>query len=119
MFKDANDQNTILTWALRAVGTILMLIGFVLIFAPLGTLASIVPVLGNLVGAGTAVMALLLTLTVAPLVVAIAWLAVRPLLGGGLLCRRCTLRRAHRHRPAPTPNRLSGRSLPTRLTAPA
>ena len=105
MFKDANDQNRMITWLVRAGGAVLMLVGFTLFFAPLGTLASIIPFLGNLVGAGTFVMALLLTLTLAPLVIAIAWLAVRPLLGGGLLAGAAVFAvltvMALRRRPAP------------------
>lgn len=84
MFKQAESENAILTWIVRGVALLAMLIGFALILAPLSTLASVVPFLGSLVGAGTGLMALVLTLALGPLMIAIAWFAVRPLMAIGV-----------------------------------
>lgn len=85
MFQEAQDDNVFMTWALRIVGVVVMLIGFILLMKPLSVFASVLPFLGDLVGLGTGLVALLLTLVLAPLVIALAWIAVRPLLGGGIL----------------------------------
>lgn len=79
------DDNRILAWILRAVGMVFLLVGFVLLFAPVNLLASYVPILGSLVGGATFVMALAATLLVGPAVMAVAWLAYRPLLAGGIV----------------------------------
>jgi len=85
MFKHAQDENRIFAWILRIVGFFLMFIGFALIFKPLSVLADVLPFLGDLVGAGTGLVAFVLALVSSFTVIAIAWLAVRPLFGGTLL----------------------------------
>ena len=85
MFKEAMDDNKLLTWGLRLVGVVLMWIGFSLIMKPAAVLVSVLPFLEGIVGAGVALVGLLLTVIITPIVIAIAWLAVRPLIGGGLL----------------------------------
>jgi hypothetical protein len=73
--------NAMFTWFMRAIGGIVMLVGFCLLLWPLSALGSLVPFLGEVIGDGIFVLGVLLTLIVAPLVIAIAWLVVRPLLG--------------------------------------
>ncbi len=85
MFQEAQDANAVMTWILRAVGVVLVLVGFLLIFAPLAVLADVLPILGSIVGAGTFLLSLLLTMLVAPLVIGLAWLWYRPLIGIGVL----------------------------------
>jgi hypothetical protein len=85
MFKHAQDENRMLAWLIRLGGFVLMFIGFALIFKPLSVLADVVPFLGGIVGAGTGLVAFLLAAAGTALTIAIAWLAVRPLLGGALL----------------------------------
>lgn len=85
MFKDAQDSNRVLTWILRLVGFIALIIGFYLILAPLAVFASIIPFLGSVVEAGAGLAAFLMALVVGIPVIAIAWLAVRPLLAGALI----------------------------------
>jgi hypothetical protein len=58
-------------------------IGFALVLSPLSVLASVIPFLGSLVGAGAGPTALVLTLALGPLTIAIAWFAVRPLMAIG------------------------------------
>lgn len=85
MFKHAEDANRMLTWILRAVGFVVLAIGFNMILAPLAVVADVVPFIGSLVGAGTFVAALLLAVPVWCVTVALAWLFYRPLIGIGLL----------------------------------
>lgn len=91
MFKQAQDENRMWTWIIRAGGTLGMFIGFCLMMGPIGVLADVIPVLGDVVEAGIGVVALLMTAILAPLVIAIAWFVYRPLvavivlvLGGAL-----------------------------------
>ena len=85
MFRDAQEDNALFTWILRAAGVVVMLIGFALLMAPLKVLADVIPPLGALVGFGTGLVAMILTLVLAPTIIAVAWLFYRPLLAIGIL----------------------------------
>jgi hypothetical protein len=85
MVADARKTASLWTWILRGAGTLLMFIGFTLFFGPLATLASILPFLGSLVRGAGAAFAFVLTVPIALVTIAIAWIAFRPLIGGGLL----------------------------------
>jgi hypothetical protein len=79
IFAQMESDNTVFTWILRAVGTVLVLIGFSVFFAPISVLADFLPFLGDIVGFGTVFLAFSLTFVVVPVTIAIAWLAFRPL----------------------------------------
>jgi len=85
MFAAAEEDNAILTWLLRVAGALVIFFAFTLLFAPLKVVADIIPPLGWLVGFGTGVLAAMLTLVLAPFIIAIAWLTFRPLLAGGII----------------------------------
>jgi hypothetical protein len=85
MFATAQKNNTIMTWVLRGVGALLMFIGFTLLFKPLSVFADLLPIAGNIVGAGTGLIAFLLTVVISFSVIAFAWIFYRPLLGVPLL----------------------------------
>ncbi|WP_207540191.1 TMEM43 family protein [Sabulicella rubraurantiaca] len=85
MIQAAEQFNQILTWILRAAGLVVMFLGFMLIFGPLSVFASVIPPLGALVGFAAGLAALLLTALFGPLVIAVAWFAYRPLVGGLVL----------------------------------
>lgn len=85
MFAQAQSENRVLTWILRLIGTVLMFVGFALIFRPLAVLGDVVPIIGSILGAGTALAALVLTMVVAPLVIAFAWFFFRPLVSVAVL----------------------------------
>ncbi|MGH8048778.1 MAG: TMEM43 family protein, partial [Chthoniobacterales bacterium] len=85
MLAHAQAENNILTWVLRLAGLVVMWIGFALIFKPLSVIADVIPFLGSIVGAGGGLVALLISMVVTFITIAIAWLVVRPLLGGSLL----------------------------------
>jgi hypothetical protein len=79
MFKAAEADNRMLTWILRAVGIVLMYVGWALVGGPISVLGSVVPLIGDVLGAGVGLLAFLMTAIVVPVVIAIAWLWYRPL----------------------------------------
>lgn len=81
MFAAAHASNRLLTWGLRLLGFVLMLFGFSLLFRPLSVLADVVPLIGDIVGVGTDIVALLLSLSISLLVISVAWIFYRPLVG--------------------------------------
>jgi hypothetical protein len=80
MFKQAQDENTMITWLIRAGGLVALFIGFKLTMMIFGVLGDVVPFIGSLIGGGTSIIAGVLTLILGPLVIAIGWFAYRPLL---------------------------------------
>jgi hypothetical protein len=78
LFKEAQDDNRLWAWLIRGGGFVLMFFGFALIMRPFVVLADVIPILGDIVGAGVGFIALALSLVVAPIVIAIAWFAYRP-----------------------------------------
>ena len=85
MFKAAQSANQTLTWVLRAAGWLLMFFGLLLIFKPISTFGDVVPLVGSMLGAGLGLFSLLLASALSLVVIAIAWVYARPLLGIGLL----------------------------------
>jgi hypothetical protein len=79
------EENTVLTWALRGLGLLLMAVGLSPVFRPVATVADVVPFLGNLLSAGAGVFAGVIALVLSRVTIAIGWLYHRPLLGVGLL----------------------------------
>jgi hypothetical protein len=62
-----------------------MFIGLSLVLKPLSVLADVLPILGDIVGIGTGVIAFLVALVLSAATVAVAWILYRPLLAIGLL----------------------------------
>lgn len=85
MFQQAQDDNATMTWILRLVGVVVMFIGWALLFNPLKVLADVLPFLGSLVGFGTNALAGVLTALMAPVIIGLAWLFYRPLVGIAIL----------------------------------
>jgi gamma-tubulin complex component 4 len=73
------------TWILRGVGWLLIFAGFAAFMAPLSAIASFVPILGGLVRGAVGGFAFVLSVPMTVVVIALAWIFYRPLLGGGLL----------------------------------
>jgi hypothetical protein len=85
MFAAAQRENRILTWILRFAGVLAMFIGFMMVLAPLVVVADVVPFIGNILSAGSAIVSLVLTAIVAPVVIAVAWFWYRPLVSAAVL----------------------------------
>lgn len=91
MIHKAQEDNVLLTWILRLAGFILLLIGINLVLRPLTVFADALPMFGNIVGAGTGFISFLLAALIACIVIAVAWLAYRPLLSSGLIAAALAL----------------------------
>lgn len=85
IFEDAHSTNKLLLWILRFVGFFLVLAGLKSIFSLAETLLKVVPFLANIVGWGVNLACRLAAIAWTLLVVAIAWVAYRPVLGISLL----------------------------------
>ncbi len=85
MFANARAANRTFTWVARAGGFLLLLFGFLLFLSPLSTMSSIVPLLGGIFEAGIFLISLLAAVVVWTLLVALAWMVARPLIGGAML----------------------------------
>ncbi len=80
MFEQMVRENTIMTWALRIGGVLMVVIGSGLILKPIRVTFDILPILGSIAGAGTGVISLVLGLVLSLTTIALAWLFYRPLL---------------------------------------
>jgi len=85
MFANAASENKLLSWIIRAVGLVVLMIGFAMMMQPLGVIADVIPLLGDVVRLGTGLAAFLLTVIVGTTTIAIAWFYYRPLLALGVL----------------------------------
>jgi len=85
MYSTAHSANAVMTWILRLAGACLVICGLKLIMTPLAVLASVIPLLGSIVGAGAGLVSILLGLAWSLLIIAIAWLRFRPLIGLGMV----------------------------------
>jgi len=104
LFHDEQKSEGQLTWILRGVGFVLMLLGFVCITRPLTMVFAVVPFLESLVGAGAFLVALTLAVPITLVTIAIAWMVHRPLIGGlllvGAVAAAYLLRQLHPRRPS-------------------
>jgi Tfp pilus assembly protein PilV len=101
-------SESILTWILRAVGTVGMVIGFAMFLGPIAIVASIIPFLGSFVRGASVFAAMVVGVPLSLVVMALAWIGHRPLIGGGILVLAAVvfygLWRMHASRaPAPKP----------------
>ena len=81
MIATAKSQNKVLAWVLRFLGILLLYMGFKNIFGILDTLAKVLPFLSSIVGLGTSLVAGVLAIALGLIIIAIAWIWYRPLLG--------------------------------------
>lgn len=85
MFKSAIEGNKTLTWILRVVGIILMFAAFKTILKPLVIVGDLIPFVGSIVSFGTGLASGLATATLAFVVIGLAWIFYRPIIGISLL----------------------------------
>ncbi|MBR5876696.1 MAG: TMEM43 family protein [Akkermansia sp.] len=81
MFQNAKDNNSMWTWVWRIVGWLMMYIGLKMILAPISVMADVLPILGNIVEFGIGIIAFFVSAVVALVIIAIAWIFYRPILG--------------------------------------
>ena len=85
MFEEARQANATMTWIFRAGGVFAMLVGFNVMFALVGVIGDVIPFVGSIARFATGLVAFALTALLAPLVIGLAWIAARPLLGGAII----------------------------------
>jgi hypothetical protein len=85
MFEAAQNDNVAMTWVLRFVGWLMMLIGLGLVFRPFAVIGDRFWFLGTLAGAGLALSAFAIASSLSILTIALSWVFFRPLMGIGLL----------------------------------
>lgn len=78
MFKSAQESNKTMTWILRFVGALLLFIGFNMILGVLSVIGSVIPFIGDVIGAGVGLVSGLLTIIIANITIAVAWITYRP-----------------------------------------
>lgn len=84
-FEDEQETNTFNTWAYRVLGIVMVIGALKLIFGFVVTLTRIVPFLSTIVGWGVGVICTVLGVVWSLLVIAVAWLFYRPIVGIALL----------------------------------
>jgi hypothetical protein len=82
MFKSAIEGNNFKTKLYRFLGFLLIFIGLRGIFKPLVVVANIVPFLGSILSIGVGIACFAAALPLSLLIIALAWLAYRPLVAG-------------------------------------
>ena len=79
------DENNMIKWGLRLGGTLLIIFGYIAVLSLISKIASFVPILGNIVGALLGLIAFLVGLVHSIIIIAIAWIRFRPVLGISLI----------------------------------
>ena len=85
MVQQVKSENQVLSWILRLVGFGMIAAGAGMVLNPLRVLADVLPLAGSIVGAGTGMIALVFAVLVSGVVIALSWLAVRPILALALI----------------------------------
>jgi hypothetical protein len=85
MIAQQRATESLITWILRGVGLLVTWIGLSMLLGPLSTMAAILPFLGGIVRGAVGFISFVIAVPVTLIVIALSWLAFRPLLGGGLL----------------------------------
>ena len=81
MYASLHASNAMWTWIWRFVGVFLVCIGLGMVVAPLSVIASVVPLVGKIVGFGTGLFSTLFGLAWSLMIIALAWLFYRPMVG--------------------------------------
>ena len=79
------EEDKFFKWIMRLIGVLLTVFGFASILKPISAITSFIPILGSIVGGAVALVSLVLGLALSLVIIAIAWIRFRPLLGIGLL----------------------------------
>lgn len=85
MFETAHRTASMITWAIRAGGWLLMYIGLAMLLNPIKAIAGIIPGGRPVLGFGIGIISAVLALVLSSITIAIAWFAYRPLFSLGIL----------------------------------
>ena len=81
IIEDAEDANTMWTWMLRIVGIMLVISALKMIFGFLSMILKVVPFLSSIMGFGIGIVCTVIGVVWSLIVIAIAWIFYRPVLG--------------------------------------
>jgi hypothetical protein len=81
----AKESNNMMLWFFRIIGIVMVISGLKGIFAFLETILKVVPFVANIIGWGVGVVCTVIGIAWSLIIIAIAWLFYRPLLGISLL----------------------------------
>ena len=85
IIEDAQDANTMWTWMLRILGVLMVIGGLKGIFGFVETILKVVPFIAGIFGWGIGLVCTIIGIAWSLIIIAIAWLFYRPLLGISLL----------------------------------
>ena len=85
IIEDAQDANSMWTWALRILGVLMVIGGLKGIFGFIETILKVVPFIAGIFGWGIGLVCTIIGIAWSLIIIAIAWLFYRPLLGISLL----------------------------------
>ncbi len=80
LFGDAHSDNSVMLWVIRIVGYICVGLGLSFLAAPLQALANVIPFLGSILGAASAIISFFIAIPISLVIIAIAWLFYRPVI---------------------------------------
>ena len=81
IFEEENESNTMWTWILRIVGILLVISGFKSLFSFLETILKVVPFLSSIFAFGVGIICSIVGFVYSLIVIALAWIFYRPVLG--------------------------------------
>ena len=85
IFESENSANSTWTWILRIAGIFLVIFSLKMVFGFIETILKVVPFVSNIVGWGVGIVCTIIGFVWSIIVIAIAWIFYRPLLGIALL----------------------------------
>ena len=81
VFAKNEADESMMVWFLRILGFIIMSSAFGMIFKPISVLADVVPLFGDIAESGIGIISSLIAFVLSMLIIALAWLWYRPLIG--------------------------------------
>lgn len=81
IFEEENEANSMWTWVLRIVGILLVISGFKGLFGFLETVLKVVPFLSSIFAFGVGIICTIVGVVYSLIVIALAWIFYRPVLG--------------------------------------
>ncbi|MCB9189372.1 MAG: TMEM43 family protein [Flavobacteriales bacterium] len=85
MFQNAMESNSVMTWILRFLGFLIMFVSFIAMGSFLPTVADVIPFIGSIVGLGVKIFSGVVSFLLSFVIIGIAWIYYRPILGGILI----------------------------------
>lgn len=85
MINEIESSNNVFKWVMRLIGLLLLMIGFAALLNPIATITSFIPLIGKSIGGFISLIGSLMGLGCGLLIIAVAWIRFRPLIGIGLL----------------------------------